>query len=86
MFNLASTTVCTSSTLPPPSQPSMDVSTNYASIVQSYESPVAISTSTFDSKPPALLPSTAPTDDTAQRLSTGDTDPPPMPLPGDEAQ
>ena len=75
---------------PPPSPPSpqqsMDMSTNYASIVQSYESPVAVSTSTFDSRPPALLPSTASTDDATQRLSTGNTDPPPMPLPGGEKQ
>ena len=72
--------------LPPSPQPSMDMSTNYASIVQSYESPVAISTSTFDSRPPALLPSTASTNDITQRHSTESTDPPTIPLPGGETQ
>ena len=75
-----------SSTPPPPPQPSMDVSTDYASIVQSHESPVAISTSIFDSRPPALPSSTASADDTTQRCSTESTDPPPIPLPGGKTQ
>ena len=64
---------------------SMDMSNIYASIL-SYESPVAASTSTFDSRPPALLLSTVSTADATQRLSTESTDPPPMPLSGGETQ
>ena len=72
----------TSSTkLPAPPQPSMDMSTIHTNIDPAYESPVSISTT--DPRPPALLPSSASTADATQRLSTWSTDQP-MPLQGEE--
>ena len=56
----------------------------YTSVNPMYETPV--STSTIDSRPPALVRSTFSTADTTQRLSTKSTDTPLMPLPRGETQ